>query len=58
MEKWTDQDLVLVVLLFFVFGKHVGSQLPDQTLNLCPLHWKWRVLTTGPRGKSQDVFCN
>ena len=40
--------------LFFVFWlrQHVGSQLPSQGSNLHPLHWKHRILTTGPRGKS------
>jgi len=28
------------------------SQFPDQGLNLHPLHWKPRVLTTGPPGTS------
>ena len=28
--------------------------LPNQWLNPCPLHWKHRVLTTGPPTKSQD----
>ena len=32
--------------------RHVGSQFPDQGLNLCPLQWKCGVLTTGPPGKS------
>ena len=31
---------------------HVGSQFPNQGPNLCPLHLKHEVLTTGPRGKS------
>ena len=30
--------------------QHVGSYLPDQGLNPCPLHWKYGVLTTGPPG--------
>ena len=40
--------------LFFTmsfFGSamhHVASRLPDQGLNLCPLHWTLGVLTTGP----------
>ena len=29
---------------------HVGSQFPDQGSNLCPLHWKGGVLTTGGQG--------
>ena len=31
-----------------------GSQLPNQGLNLCPLRWKHRVLTTRHPGKSPD----
>ena len=40
---------------FFFFGHaiwHVGLQFPDQGSNPFPLHWKLRVLTTGPPGKS------
>lgn len=32
--------------------QHVGSQFPDQELNLLPLHWKHRVFTAGSPGKS------
>ena len=38
------------LFLFTFFGlvtRHVGSQLPDQRLNPCPLKWKHGVLTTG-----------
>ena len=34
----------------------MGSEFPDQGLNLCLLHWKHRVLSTGPPGKSLVVF--
>ena len=27
---------------------------PDHGLNLCPLQWKHKILTTGLSGKSQD----
>ena len=37
--------------------QHVGSYLPDQGLNPCPLHWKYGVLTTGPPGKFQARPC-
>ena len=47
---------MLISKLFFFFfcctTQHVGSQFPNQGLNLCPLHWKHRVLTTGPPEKS------
>ena len=32
--------------------QYAGSWFPNQSLNLCPLHWEPRVLTTGPPGKS------
>ena len=41
-----------------VAPQHVGSQFPDQGLNLCPLHWGGRFLTTGPPGKSQPSSFN
>ena len=31
---------------------------PDQGSNLCPLHWKGGVLTTGPPGKSKKSLFN
>ena len=27
--------------------RHVRSYFPNQELNLCPLQWKYRVLTIG-----------
>ena len=42
-------------LNFSTFGCalwHVGPYFPNQGLNLHPVHWKHRVLTTGPPGKS------
>ena len=45
--------------LYLFLGRtvwHVGSQFPDQGSNPCPLHWKCRVLTTGPPGKSWNTF--
>ena len=35
--------------------RQISSYLPDQGLKPHPLHWKHRVLTTGPPGKSQNV---
>ena len=32
-----------------------GIQLPDQGLNLGPLHWEHPVLATGPLGKYQNT---
>ena len=43
--------------LFFVHTtQHAGSQFSGQGSNQCPLQWKCRVLTAGPRGKSLDPF--
>ena len=42
--------------LFLSFGhaaQHVRSYFPNQGLKLCPLHWKYRVLTTELPEKSQ-----
>ena len=33
--------------------RHLASWFPDQGQNSHPLHWKWRILTTGLPGKSQ-----
>ena len=36
-------------ILFIYFGcavEHVGSYIPDQKWNQCPLHWEHRVLTS------------
>ena len=40
---------------FFFFDpatRLAGSWFPNQGTNLCPLQWKWRLLTTGPPGNS------
>ena len=44
---------------FFTFicpTSHVGSWFRHQKLNWHPLHWKLRVLMTGPSGKSLQSF--
>ena len=44
-----------MVLFYLFFGhavQHGGTDFPDWGLNLGSLHWKLRVLTTGPPGKS------
>ena len=38
--------------LGLIAPRHVGSQFPDQGLNLHPLHWKVDSFTTGPPEKS------
>ena len=48
--------------IFKKFGhtaQHIGSYIPDQGSNLCPLHWKHEILTTRPSGKSQipEILC-
>ena len=48
-SKWLD---IVIYLFTGCTMQHVGSQFPDQGLNPCPLHWKPRVLTTGPPEKS------
>ena len=35
---------------------HVRSQFPDQGWDPYPLHWKHKVPTIGPPGKSPDIF--
>ena len=49
-------------LLYLFFGhtsQYTGSQFPVQGLNLGPLQWKLRVLTTGPPGNSPcSLFLN
>ena len=46
-----DEGLFILFCLFvFISGCtmwHMGSQFPDQGLNLCPLHWEHGVLPTG-----------
>ena len=38
-------------------SKNVTFKFPNQGSNLCPLHWRHGVLTTGPPGKSpKDVI--
>ena len=49
----------LFFLFFLLFGcivRHMGSQFPNQGSNPHPLQWKHRVSTTGPPGKSQNLF--
>lgn len=40
--------------IYVLFGPLCGMQdlFPNQGSNLCPLHWKQRVLTMGPPGKA------
>ena len=44
--------LLLFIWLCWVLVVTHGIQLPDQGLNLSPLHWEHGVLATGPPGKS------
>ena len=43
-------------IISFFLPHHLGSLFPDQGLNLCPLQWERKVLTTGPPGKSNIIF--
>ena len=43
------------IIFFGHAARHVGSWFPNQGLNLSPLQWKLRVLTTGPPGKSHTL---
>ena len=42
----------MCVFVFWHATQHVGSEFPDQGLNLRPLQWKHQILTTGSPGKS------
>ena len=53
---------IYLFLFIFIFcccctAHHVRSWFPDQESNLCPLHWKGRVLTTVPPEKPLKLFC-
>ena len=64
MMKLAKKMLVTVLLRFNQCFPLVGGGayhaacgiFPHQGLNLCPLHWKFGVLTTGPAGKSQSIL--
>ena len=53
VNKITDSSSWFLFSPFYFFGcaQHVGSQFPDQGLNLCPQQWKVCVLITAPPGK-------
>ena len=54
VENATEQKGAILFIFFHGHAtRHVGSQLPNQGLNLHPLHWKRRVLSTVLPGKSQ-----
>ena len=57
-SSWRSFSFFALIFLFFLFctffwgGAHYeahGILVPNQGLNLCPLYWKNRILTTGPR---------
>ena len=53
---WDCKDIIYAVIFFF-FGHVVHVILvPHQEWNQCSLHWKCRVLTTRPPGKSELSF--
>ena len=55
-SKPVRQKTCFFFFFFYCIAWHVVSSFPNQGLNLCPLQWKRRVLTTGPRGKPCIVF--
>ena len=66
---WSKKWVCFFFLPFFFFFCHtvwhVGSQFPNQGLNLCLLHWKHAVSSTRPPRKSQTwvftwsfVYCD
>ena len=42
------------ILILAHITQHAGSLFPDQELNLFPLQWKHRFLSTGLLGESPD----
>ena len=62
-RKWTKWDCHFKENTWpnwLIFGhdvQHAESQFPNQGSNPGPQHWKLRVLTTGPPGKSQHLTC-
>ena len=54
-------SVLFYVLIYFYVWLHqhksvaYGIQFPDQGLNVGSLHWEFRVLATGPPGKSLQV---
>ena len=44
------------LFLFWFLPHYEACGFHDQGLNLCPRHWKHRVLTTGLPGKSPGIF--
>ena len=69
-SDWFSGEPVLLFLIFiYLYGCirsqmqhencqlwHVGIQFPDQGLNPGPLCWEYRVLVSGPPGKSHELF--
>ena len=52
-KYWICYNVASILCFGSLAGRHVESQFPYQGSNLHPLHWKGKVLTTGPPGKSQ-----
>lgn len=44
--------VIIIVIIFGCAAQHVGLYFPDQGSNQRSLHWKRRVVTAGPPGKS------
>ena len=54
--KWQIWHTFFIIFYFLTMPQACGIQFPDQGMNLHPLHWKCRVVTTGPLGKSFAFF--
>ena len=49
---WTDCIFRWRNIIFYHIAWHLGSYFSSRGSDLCCLHWKLRVLTPGPLGKS------
>ena len=49
--------LYLIFKIYWFYCRACGIEIPIHVLNLCPLHWKRGVLTTGPPGKPRVCVC-
>ena len=57
------QIVILRACILFIYFfdhtlRHVAYQFPNQGWNPCRLQWKYRILTTGPPGKSPPPDCH
>ena len=50
------KHFALKKIFFWPHHQHMESLFPDQGWNMCPLHWKCRVLNTGLSGEFLKHF--